>query len=111
MRQKLGCVPSSTMPPVIEHHDPVHMRERRQPVGDGQHGLAPHHHFQRLLDFGLDLAVERRGRLVQHQDRRVLEDRPGQRDPLPLAAGKLHPALAQIGVIALAAHEVAQAAR
>ena len=32
--------------------------------------------------------VERRGRLVEHQDRRLLGQRAGQPDPLPLAAGE-----------------------
>ena len=56
-----------------------------------------------LLDRRLDLAVQRRGRLVQHQDRRVLQDHPGDGDPLALAAGQLDPALADMRVVAAAA--------
>ena len=56
----------------------------------------------------LDLGIERRGRLVQHQDRRVLEERAGERDALPLAARQLDPALAQMRVIAGAALVVLQ---
>ena len=41
-----------------------------------------------------------RGRLVEHQDRRVLQDHPGQRDALALAAGELDAALAEVGVVA-----------
>ncbi len=44
----------------------------------------------------LRLRVERRGRLVEDQDRRVLEDRARDRDALPLAAGEPHAALADL---------------
>ena len=85
---------------LVQHHDPVHRGDGRQPVGDGDHGLALHHAVQRVLDRRLDLAVQRGGRLVQHQDRRVLQDHPRQRHPLPLAARQLHAAFADMGVIA-----------
>src|SRR3546814_9254143 len=49
-----------------------------------------------------------RGRLVEHQDRRVLEDHPRDGDALALAAGKLHAALADEGVVAAPAAQVAQ---
>ena len=55
------------------------------------------------LDRRLDLAVERRGRLVQHQDRRVLEDDAGDGDALTLAARQLDAALADLGVVAVPA--------
>ena len=47
-----------------------------------------------VADRFLGLDVERRGRLVQQQDRRVLQEGAGDRDPLALAAGKLDAALA-----------------
>jgi hypothetical protein len=45
------------------------------------------------------LGFERRGRLVQHQDRRVLQDHPRDRDALALAARELDAALADVGVV------------
>src|SRR5262245_58295522 len=42
------------------------------------------------------------GGLVEHQDRRVLEDRARDRDPLALAAGELDAALADLRRVALA---------
>ena len=60
------------------------------------------------LDGGLDLGIEGRGRLVQHQDRRVLQDHPGQRDPLTLPARKFYPALADMRVVAVPAVPVLQ---
>ena len=53
-----------------------------------------------LLDRRLDLGVERRGRLVEHQDRRVLEQHARDRDALALAAGQLDAALADMRVVA-----------
>ena len=50
--------------------------------------------FERRLDQALGLGVERRGRLVEDQDRRILEDRARDRDPLPLAARQTDAALA-----------------
>ena len=59
------------------------------------------HAVERVLDFLLGVAVERRGRLVQHQDRRPLQNGAGDGDALLLAAGKLQPALADLGLVAL----------
>ena len=50
----------------------------------------------------LGLDVERAGRLVEHQDRRVLEHGAGNGDALALAARKLAAALADDGVVAVA---------
>ena len=62
------------------------------------------------LDRGLDLAVERGGGLVEHQDRRVLQDHAGDGDALALAAGELDAALADMGVVAAPAAPVLQLA-
>ena len=69
-------------------------------MGDGDHGLAFHQPQQLVLDASLDLAVERRRGLIEHQDRRVLEDHPRDRDALPLPARELDPALAHMRVVA-----------
>ena len=50
--------------------------------------------------------VERRGRLVEHQDRRILEDHARDRDALALAARELDAALADLRVIAVPAAPV-----
>ena len=52
------------------------------------------HAVERVLDFLLGVGVERRGRLVEHQDRRVLQDGAGDGDALLLAAGEFQAALA-----------------
>ena len=53
---------------------------------------------QPVRDPGLGVRVHRAGRLDQHQHRRVGEQRPGQPQPLPLAAGELPAALGHHGV-------------
>ena len=68
--------------------------------------LPCHQAVEALLDRRLDLAVEGARRLVEDQDRGVLEQDPGDRDPLALAAGQLHAAFADMGVIAAAAVRV-----
>ena len=73
---------------LVEHDEPVEIGDRRQAVGDGDHGLAGHQVEQLLLDRRLDLAVERRGRLVQDQDRRVLEQRARDGEALTLAVAQ-----------------------
>src|SRR5262245_51590856 len=74
---------------VIEHHQAVEPRDGGEAMRDRDHRLAGHESAEALLDGGLDLAVERRGRLVEHQDRRVLEDDAGDRDALALSAREL----------------------
>src|SRR5438874_1471832 len=86
--------------PMIEHHQPIHARNRREAMRDGDHGLAGDQRAEALLDRGLDLAVERGGRLVEHQDRRVFQDHARDRDALALPAGKLDAALADLRLIA-----------
>ena len=49
---------------------------------------------ERLLDRLLGAAVERARGFVEHEDRRILEQSPGDRDALLLAARELQAALA-----------------
>ena len=85
---------------LIEHDQPIHGRDGRQAVGDGDHRLAGHQAVERLLDRRLDLRIERRGRLVEDEDRRILQEDAGDGDALALAAGQLDAALADMGVVA-----------
>ena len=43
-----------------------------------------------------DLGIERRGRFVEQQQRRIAQDRARDRDALALAAGQRHAALAEL---------------
>src|SRR5712672_1539947 len=73
------------------------MAQRREAMGDRDHGPAVHQAGQRLADRFLGFAVERRGRFVEQQDRRVLQKRPRDRDALPLPARYLDAAIADDG--------------
>ena len=55
---------------------------------------------ERLVDRDLDVHVDRARRVVEHEDRWVLEKRAGDGDPLPLAARQGVAALADDGVVA-----------
>jgi hypothetical protein len=68
---------------------------------DNQRSAVFHQALQRLLDQSLGFGIQRAGGLVQHQDRRVLEDRPGNRDALALTAGQRIAGLPDLGVYPL----------
>src|SRR5262245_10229348 len=82
---------------VVEHDQAVHAGDGRKPMRDCDHGLARHQCAETLLNRALDLTVERRSRLVEHQDRRVLEDYACNGNALALTAGKLNAAFADVG--------------
>ena len=56
---------------------------------------------QALLDQALGVDVDVRGRLVEHQDPRVGDQRPREREQLALAGRQLHAALADLRVVAV----------
>ena len=58
-------------------------------MGDDQHGLALKKTGEGPLDLRLVLHIQRCGGFVQQDDGRVLQERPGDGDPLTLAAGEL----------------------
>ena len=60
-----------------------------------------HQAVERLLDHRLVLGVDRRQRLVEHQDRRVAQQRAGDGDALALAARELDALLADHRAVAL----------
>ena len=70
-------------------------------MGDDQRRAPGAQNLQRLLHRVLGFGIERRGRFVEQDDRRVLEKRAGDGDALALAAGKLHAVLAARAVVAL----------
>ena len=54
----------------------------------------------RLLHVALGFGIERRGRLVEQDDRRILDQRARDGDALALAAGELQAVLADRRVVA-----------
>jgi hypothetical protein len=73
----------------VQHQDAVAVDHARQAMGEDQGGAALHQPVERLLDHRLVLGIDGAQRLVEHQDRRVAQQRAGDRQPLALAAGEL----------------------
>src|SRR3954465_12492452 len=75
-------------PALVEDEDAVGVADRREPVRDDEGGAPLHDLLERELELALGRGVERARRLVEDQHRRVLEQRPGDREALALAAGE-----------------------
>src|SRR5579872_4121599 len=86
----------------FEDDQSIHLRDGRQPVRNSNDRLAGHQRAETRLDGGFDLAIERGSGFVKHQDRRVFENDASNGDALALAAGKLHAALADMGIVTAA---------
>ena len=84
---------------VLQDENPVGANDAGQAVGEDQRGAAGHQAVERLLDHCLVLGIDRRQGFVQHQDRGVAQQGPGDGDALALAAGKFSPALADHRVV------------
>src|SRR6516164_6358003 len=88
----------------VEHDDLVGADNGRKPMSNHQRCAVFRDPLQRLLDLVLGVAVERARRLVQHQNRRRLQHRTRNRDPLLLAARQFQATLADLGLVALWRH-------
>ena len=62
-------------PAPLEHDNGVGAANRRKPVSDDERRSIHHQRRKGLLHEQLGFRVERRGRLVQHQNRRILQQR------------------------------------
>jgi hypothetical protein len=67
---------------VLDDDDVVGVADRREAMGDDERGATAGEAAQRVEQRGLGPRVERRSRLVEDQDRSVLEERAGDREPL-----------------------------
>ncbi len=74
--------------PLDHDHDAVGFQHRGQPMGNNNHRAAFLQIRKRLLHQAFAFRIEGAGRLVEQQDRRILEDRTGNGDALLLSAGK-----------------------
>ena len=99
--QQLPVRPLLHDPALVQDVDQVRVLDRAQPVGDQHHRLARQGGLQALLDRPLGGGVEVAGRLVEDQDLRPPQQRPGDRQPLPLAAREVGPALADDRLVPL----------
>ena len=69
-------------------------------MGDPDHRAIGRQHGQRGVEPGGGVRVQVGGGLVQQQQRRVAQERAGQRELLALAGGQPQPALSDFGVVA-----------
>ena len=85
-------------PAALHDDDLARAADRREAVGDDDRGAAGEQALEAFLDRLLGAHVDVRGRLVEDQDARLGEQRPGEGDQLPLAGRELHAALADLGL-------------
>ena len=91
----------------------LRLLDGRESMRDHQRRAVVHQLFERSLDDALGFGVECRGRLVENQDGRVLQQRARDGNSLPLPAGQQHAAIADDRVEACRqlAHELDAHAR
>ena len=87
--------------PLFHHGDQIRVLHGGQAMRDDDGGAALHHFVQGRLHMALRHRVERRRGFVENQDRRILQQRPRDGDPLPLPAREQHAVVADHRVDAL----------
>ena len=87
--------------PLLQDENLVGVDHRGQPVCDHQRRPVSRYLPESDLNFPFGAGVERRGGLVEHQDAGALENRPGDRHALLLAARELEPAFADHRLVAV----------
>src|SRR5437867_11500442 len=85
----------------VEHENLISVNDGRQAVRDDEHGAAGEQPVDGLLDKALGLGVERRGRLIEYEDRRIDEQRTSDGDSLSLSARETSAALAEDGLVSV----------
>ena len=86
--QEGGMIADLDNPSPVHDDDPVGMHDRVQPVRDDEQGASPGEPRKGILNDGLGFGVCGSRRLVEHQDRRIEQDRPRDTDALLLSTGK-----------------------
>src|SRR5438046_83789 len=69
----------------FEDENPCGIADRGEPVRNYEGGSALHDLYERGLDLGFGERIECARRLVENENRRVFQERPGNRQPLALA--------------------------
>src|SRR6266852_5189274 len=99
--QQLFVGPSFNDAAFFEHDNPVRPANRRESMSDDESGATcgkPLQGFhQTLFGFG----IQRAGRLIQYEDRRIFQERARDGDSLALPPGERRATLADHGLITL----------
>ena len=88
-------------PTIFDERDAIGAADGRQAMGDHQRRAVLHRMVEGSLDQGFVLVVQMAGRLIEHHDRRVLQEQPGDRKALLLATAQPIAAFADDGVVAV----------
>ena len=75
----------------MQHDDSIEAAQRRQAMGDGQDRAPLHQPLQCQTHRLFGFSIERRGGLVEQQDRSILQQGARDGDALALSTGKLEP--------------------
>src|SRR5436190_2380602 len=78
----------------LEDQDSIEVAHRRKAMRNGDDGAAAHEAAQRLADQLFAVAIQRRGRLVEQEEGRVLEEGAGDGDALSLTSRETEAAVA-----------------
>src|SRR3569832_1825491 len=73
---------------LFKDEDPIGFHDGGEAVGDHKGGPPFDQPCERLLIQRFGLSIERRGGLIEDENRRVLQQSAGDRNPLPLSFGK-----------------------
>src|SRR4030095_12372970 len=87
--------------PFVQYDDSVRAADRRQAVGDDDRRAPFHESVQRFQEKPLRVDVKGARWFMKDQERRVLHERAGDRQALPLAARQRGPALPDERVISI----------
>src|SRR5580765_5051992 len=86
---------------VHEHDRPVSHLHGREPLSRDEDGPAGDGRAQIVDEHPLGLGVDRRQRVVEHEDAGTRDQRPSERDALALSTGQIDAALADQRVVAV----------
>ena len=84
----------------VHDHDAIRELDGAEAMGDDDGGAALGEFAQGRLDFLLGFGVDLTAGLIEDEDRRVTVNRPGDGEPLSLAAGERIASFAEDGVVA-----------
>src|SRR5258706_2093609 len=86
-------------PSIVEDNDLVSVANRTQAMRDDERRLPCENLLQVALNDPLGLGIERRGRFVENQDARIVQDRPRDHYALFLSTAQAGAALADLRVV------------
>jgi hypothetical protein len=84
----------------LHHKDRVGVHDRMQAMGDHDRGAVLAEVLDRFLNLPFRFRIERGGRFIEQDDRRVLDQRARDRDALALAPRQLRAVLANRRIVA-----------